>query len=123
MVDFHPVDQTKFGATEGNCLMACVASLFNARLDELPELSSTHDDGSWYDVLRTSTLRWNYTVAHVPNDTPVLPQGTHLAMGMSDRGLPHVVVMRDGVLLHDPHPSRAGLLTITAWLIFVPLVM
>lgn len=121
-MDFYPVDQTKFGADEGNCLMACVASLFRARIEDLPELTNDHNDGSWYDILRGAVHRWQYTVAHVPNDTPVLPRGTHLAMGVSDRNLPHVVVMRDGEVLHDPHPSRSGLSRVTSWLIFVPLV-
>jgi hypothetical protein len=37
------------------------------------------------------------------------PDGEHyLAFGVSPRGR-HVVVMRNGKIMHDPHPSREGI--------------
>lgn len=38
-----PVTQTKFGDPEGNCLMACVASIVEVPIDECPPLV-TNDD-------------------------------------------------------------------------------
>ena len=57
------VDQTKFGYPEGNCLMACVASILEVGLDDLPDLFERcciqREDGVfweggeyWLDVLQ-----------------------------------------------------------------------
>ena len=40
---------------------------------------------------------------------PRVPRGYTIVSGMSPRGLLHSTVWRDGHLVYDPHPSRAGL--------------
>jgi len=39
--------------------------------------------------------------------------------GPSPRGVPHQVLYRNGELWHDPHPSRAGLLSVNENDLFV----
>lgn len=47
-----PVDQTQFGWPHGNCFMACVASIMEVGLDDLPDLyEPTKDDKAhWWNV-------------------------------------------------------------------------
>ncbi len=106
----RPVDQTKFGHPDGNCLAACVASLLHLETDEVPNFCAGDDSGWW-----TNMLAWlhghGYTAMCVS-----MPMQDHLhpamaiVSGASPRGpWLHATVWQDGVMVHDPHPSRAGI--------------
>lgn len=57
-----------------------------------------------------------FTAEMFPPTVEIL--GDYLASGTTDRGTSHMVVMRGGKLLHDPHPSNAGLELVQAvWII------
>lgn len=57
-----------------------------------------------------------------------IPRGYAMANGVSPRTKPdgtpilHSVVVLDGVIVHDPHPSRAGLVSIDEYEVLVPVV-
>lgn len=53
---------------------------------------------------------------------PIAPSGYHVACGKSPRSdQEHAVVALDGKIVHDPHPTRAGLDGgITWWILFHP---
>jgi hypothetical protein len=57
-----------------------------------------------------------------PEYPPIAPPGYHIATGKSPRSdQVHAVVALDGRIVHDPHPSRAGLDgAIASWIIFMP---
>lgn len=121
-----PVDQTKFGSADGNCLMACLASILECSLEELPELTPAHDDGSWWNVVREAARErgwWAIYYGQESDQFPrVAPQGYAIAGGRSPR-LPegHCVVALDGMIVHDPHPSRVGLDgPIEDWIVLLP---
>jgi len=99
------VDQTRFGKGEGNCLAACVASITEIPLDLLA-LNWTSDE-HWYETLQREMARHGWTVEY---DTAEVPRGYCIASGDAARGVTHSVVYFDGTLVHDPHPSRDGLL-------------
>lgn len=87
----------------GDCLRACVASLLDLPLSEVPHFSA-HTEG-WFLKLglwlqaRGICIATLYGPQHV--DT------YHLALGLSN-GLRHAVVMRNNVTVHNPaRPSRA----------------
>ncbi len=103
-----PVFQTIFDAVKGNCLQASLASALEVSLDEVPNFME-RDDDDWYGALN-GWLRKNYgvQVVCVPAGDWV-PPGIHLTGGMGARGLEHVVVGRDGAMIHDPHPKNGGL--------------
>lgn len=42
-----------------------------------------------------------------------------IASGPSERGWNHAVLFRGRRLWHDPHPSRAGVLRVTGWTVFL----
>lgn len=49
------------------------------------------------------------------------PDCLYLASGPSARGCSHMVVMRAGELVHDPHPSGAGLLKVEIVRVLMPI--
>lgn len=127
---FAPVDQDRFGESEGNCLAACVASLIGRPLDEVTEAIGNGKGGEyvngvwtggkhWFDRLTDVLNGWGYSISY---DTAEIPQGYSIASGESPRGLYHATVAHNGEIIHDPHPSRAGLLAIESHITIKPLV-
>lgn len=117
-----PVDQTVFGFG-GNCQSACIAMILGIPLSMVPnfhEAAGEQDDNYG--------LRWNTAVdswlaskgfgrmcVQAPEDWRERYRGFVAVAGKSPRGdFDHVCVYRDGLLWHDPHPDRAGLLTESA---------
>lgn len=119
----------------GNCLTAVVASLLELPIEAVPNFVQDHVDhlGDSDDVgsewhwwthlhrfladrgLRMHYLRNVESVQPVPADTATFPDpdsGEHYAVaGISPRDdrIHHIVIYRDGVMVHDPHPDRTGL--------------
>lgn len=111
--------------TPGDCMRAAVASLLRIPYDEVPHFAQ---HVSWYDTMR----RWarqrggdfgvgvpeNGSVRHMfadPADAPVM-----LGFGPSPRGpFWHTVLVDvDLNLVHDPHPSDAGLVEVAEVMVF-----
>lgn len=110
------ITQTRFGET-GNCVQACIASILNKELDEVPDfisiyLHSEHMDVSvFWDSVEEYLLEQGYLFTLAPNEQ-VLQTGIYLASGTSHRGLPHMVIMDGRFLFHDPHPDQTGVVQI-----------
>lgn len=119
-----PVDQMLFGpegtSDEGNCLPACVASVLELSLDQVPHFLK---DPEW----ETSLLRFLLPLGYSPltldanecRSFGYTPSGYHLIGGQGPRGLQHEVVGYKGEMVHDPHPSCAGLIEEEDWTLFV----
>lgn len=131
-----PVTQTKVVVknskgemvVRGNCFAAAIASLTEKPLTDVPNVEVLFDvDGvSWYGVM-DAWLRANgyeiitdnrYKVFHRPDDfsedaraelRDCLKGRYYLASGMSPRGVMHVCIYQNGVMVHDPHPTREGI--------------
>jgi RNase P/RNase MRP subunit p29 len=104
-----PVDQTRFTVPEGDCFNACVASLLELPLAEVPHFCS-HDDwwsyfNGWLEARGLYAINFQLT-------NNWRPEGLYILNGRSPRGTYNhsVVALRDRVV-HDPHPSRAGIRT------------
>lgn len=91
----------------GNCSEAAFASILN--LGYIPPTFGrfTGTSAEYWDDFATAAQAHGFTlftrVGHV-----VFP-GLYLASGPSIRGCNHMVVMKEGFLVHDPHPSDAGI--------------
>lgn len=102
----------------GNCWAACLASILELDIADVPEFDAGDPDdldGTW----ARKTNRWLAQFGLAFLEYPSLPPESYLAMGMSvyhiitgpsprNSGM-HAVVGLNGKIVHDPHPSRAGL--------------
>jgi hypothetical protein len=136
-----PIIQTKFTSLDnvihGNCLAACVASLVECDIREVPALEDMPSDGSWFAALWTFLSERGYSLEGTfyprPDEKDWWPRllkqsggvdGFFLVGGSSPR--PHVkrghcVIFRDGALVHDPHPSGEGILVAQNVLMIEPI--
>ena len=120
--DGHTID-----GIPGDCFRSALACLLGRHRDEVPHFALYLN---WWEEIRR-WMRSNdgrdlyYVDAAEPDHWDMIPGGTDegalvMVGGPSPRGpFGHVCVgRRDGTVLWDPHPSRAGLLDVTEF--YVP---
>lgn len=104
-----PVDQTipyeQGSIVGGNCLQAAVASVYGLPIEAVPHFIQFGN--SWGEALRLYVESMGHPLIKLHSE----PTGHEivLAFGRSPRGVSHSVVWQDDAILHDPHPSKAGL--------------
>lgn len=120
----------------GDCWRAGIANVLGVPLETVPHFVRDYPDpegatrSAWFD----ETCRWlseHHGVTALFYDVPEairaecrLEESAFpliLLDGRSPRDIPHVVVgdAITGEMLHDPHPSRAGLTTVTGAFVLV----
>ena len=101
------VFQTKFGFPDGNCHAACIASLFEVDIDDIPSWGNRSD---WYDKF-TKWCVSNLGVQPIDIDADtcfIEPIGHYIINGESKNGdFWHSVIGYGGKVVHDPHPDSA----------------
>lgn len=115
-----PVDQTiLYSETQaGNCMQASVASLLGLPLSEVPHFAESNDPETTWDAFFDFFDEKGY-LCHLQEKDKSL-DCAYLASGPSNRGVSHMVVMCGGKLLHDPHPSREGIKSVTLTYVIIP---
>lgn len=114
-------DAVNDGHPAGDCMRACVATILELPLDEVPhfvqyvEHPAGTDPHLWWWALLGFCGAHGWHVRYVDEDPP---GGWCLIAGKSPRGHQHVVVGFDGAMVHDPHPSRAGVVEPAEWFAF-----
>lgn len=123
-----PVDQTQFGIKDddppdvvGNCFQACIASLWELPIAEVPHFCETRN---WWNKLQRWLEPYSLSYLEIPVHDGEFDWACflhwHIIAGNSPRGpVSHAVVGYAGQMKHDPHPSRAGLTKVTEIGIFV----
>ena len=123
------VDQTIFHddpQRPGNCFAACVATAVGKALHEVPHfvewgqwfhnehLKDTEDADRkcWWAMFIGYTAGLGLFPLALDTISDALAGELVFVSGQSPRGVAHQVLYRDGELWHDPHPSRAGILSI-----------
>ena len=113
-----PVTQTKFhesdSGTKGNCFAACVASILELPIDKVIPFDEYEDDegNAWSDVAFSFFYERNLDI-----DISIKPiAGYAIACGFSERNVLHSVVVYNGEIVHDPHPSKSGIAEIMYYL-------
>lgn len=124
-----PIDQTHFvgdpDGMPGNCMQAAIASVLEYPLDAVPHFAAMPEADWWMAFMdylsdhdHRITLfadRFFETDVYLDGTLTAAPltdwprERVVIANGMSPRGVRHSVVWQHGELVHDPHPSRAGL--------------
>lgn len=109
----------------GNCLAACIASLLEMPITDVPNFEVLYgiNDTYYYEVLwawlghlgyemgtdeRYSCFHGNESNSHFKQE---LTDKLYLVSGKSPRGVYHICIYQNGTLVHDPHPTKEGLLT------------
>lgn len=100
----------------GNCLQAAVASLLDLTLDQVPHFLECAAGEDWLDRLVSFGADRGYRVVYRSD-----PVAFGLAFGRSPRNASHAVVVLDGEIVWDPHPSRDGLVSISNYVEWAPL--
>ena len=107
------VMQTKFGGKEGNCWAACIASILELNIEEVPNFCAGEDiDGKpcdpnqWFNMTINWLKRRGYTMIFFLKPNIFRPDAFHIISGRSPRGAyDHCVVAYGMEMRHDPHPS------------------
>ncbi len=95
----------------GECWIACAASLTGIPLEEFPKPPAVLDD-KLDSEYQNAVRRFLMSRAWLLQTTwSMAPMGYAIATGPSPRDsrISHCVVTLGGQMVHDPHPSRAGL--------------
>ena len=110
-----PVDQTVSGFTNGDCMRACVASVFELPIEEVPNFMEDGDDyfssklGAWCFERNLIPMDCQISWDDVRND---LKDIYIIAHGQSPRSsnekCRHAVIYKGNKMVHDPHPAREG---------------
>lgn len=100
----------------GNCLQAAVASLLDMKIDEVPHFAECDAGEDWLERLVAFGAEHSYRVLYRPEPVPF-----GLAFGQSPRNASHAVVVIDGKIVWDPHPSRDGLVSVSNYVEWAPL--
>lgn len=120
----------------GDCWRAGIASILGLSLDEVPHFVRDYPTPAdatsavWFnETCRWLTEHHGVTALFYDNPAAIRAEGRSeqsafpliLLDGRSPRDIAHVVVgdAITGEMLHDPHPSRAGLLTVTGAFVLV----
>src|SRR6266581_6866987 len=130
----RPVEQTILHDPEkgvvGNCFAACLASLLEIPLDDVPHFFGASTD-SWRKDLNLWLARRGLSFIDVwcPNPTnfqwyvteQLSQVGYYVLSGPSPRykSVEHAVIAKGGKIVFDPHPSKAGLADGYRWLGFL----
>lgn len=127
----NPIDQTIMHDIEngraGNCMSAFIASVLELPLDEVPYFAEGWPDGEVFhrrvnDFLRQFNLAIMFSDCQAHFEYFGVKGVVHMLGGKSERGVNHATVGIDGALAHDPHPSKAGLVSVDDdWGVFVVL--
>ena len=106
-----PVLQTYVEQSRANCLAACIASILNLPLAEVPDTGgkSAFDQ---YTVLQAWLKERKGALLRVDGQvTPFLTGDVfYVLTGQGPRGQRHAVVAQGNDIVHDPHPEGGGLL-------------
>lgn len=114
-----PVDQSILHDPEngqyGDCMRACVASLLDLPIERVPHffdggVNSVVFDKRVSDFLAERGLVELSMPAAAASRSHYIREFHHLMYGYTERGTYHAVVARCGLVVHDPHPSKAGII-------------
>jgi hypothetical protein len=117
-----PIDQEFFydKGEIGDCVRAVTASILELDPKDVPHFVKINPGSDWYEDWEAFMKKHGVTPHMLIGPWKTLPYitGYYLASGPAERGCKHIVIMRNGKVVHDPHPSRAGLIDIEAiWIL------
>lgn len=127
------VMQTAFGFGKGNCFTACVASILELPIEDVPDFCLMGDTVWWEELekwlfvrgLAPLTFCFNHGKQVTAEGTKdffyVVPRVPLILSGNNHSGVAHSVVLYDGDKIHNPNPNCSGLATYRDIIAFVSL--
>lgn len=123
---FHDPDT----GTVGDCWRACIASIIGCPIAEVPHFVQNHGD-EWFEATNAwlaaqcgETVLYAPGEPWAPNELSTITRRPYIILnGGSPRGeFAHCVVAdaATGDIVHDPHPSRDGITSVTGAFALVP---
>lgn len=107
-------DAYKQAPDSKNCMQCAAAYMLGLPMAAVPDFEKAGPDA--WESFYAFFADHGFTAEMFPPTAEI--DGDYLASGDTSRGTSHMVVMRGGKLLHDPHPSNAGLKSVqVVWLI------
>lgn len=97
---------------KGNCWATVIACLLETKIEYVPNIEELFDCCDYFDILQ----KWLHTkgfeyVASTKEECESIDD-FYMVSGKSPRGsFNHIVIYKNGQLVHDPHPSGDGILT------------
>lgn len=98
----------------GDCMRTAVAALLDLPTEAVPHFVLFEAPGVWFQVFNMWLEGRGLRIKPLARGAV---DRQCLAIGMSPRGVEHVVVWGPDGLVHDPHPSRAGIEARQFWAI------
>lgn len=125
----------------GNCWASAIASILELPLSEVPnfEVWFQWNDTFWYHLTNRFIHKKGYHLEYcrefrlfhpeiikeefkdappfydIEEEKEKLKDQYYFVTGPSSRGVSHVVIYQNGIMVHDPHPSREGLLELESF--------
>lgn len=101
----------------GDCWRCCIATLVYLTAAEVPHFVELHE-GDWlFQTNEWLYQRFGKKLFNGPAEYPVIPGDPAwlpvIVIGKSSRGFGHAILAdgNSGDMIHDPHPSRDGLVS------------
>jgi len=121
------LNQTKYGE-EGNCFAACIASLFEVEIADIPFLAEYKNWDEYLNVLN-SILRNKFEVILLHGEfkgwADYLKENYidsyYIVSGDSNKGLEHAVIYKNGELFHNPNNLGTEIINIKHVYVFLKL--
>lgn len=116
------IKQTRLGDKEGNCLEACLASLLELGIDNVPVCG---DKENWFEILNNWLIfEFGLYMVVMKIRPQFVPKGYHMIWGEGPRykDVDHSVVGLHGKIIFDPHPSNEGLVKKNEYVVLARLI-
>ena len=115
-----PVMQTILSPPFGDCFRACVASILELTIDEVPNFNTYL---AWYDALQWFLGDYGLYALDLRlisgASAKDFLRGYYIVSGKSPRfDCLHAVVGRDGNIVHDPFPGGGGIRSVDTFTVF-----
>lgn len=106
----YPKQHKETGPDAGNCLAACVASILELDLEDVPNFTAIPGEHEWWKALQAFVTERGWYLYALDPEQGAPEETYYLAVGKSPRGdFNHVVVANGKDIVHDPNPSGEGL--------------
>lgn len=102
---------------QGNCLQAAIASLLGLPLDDVPHFAES--TGDWVEDMVAFAGVHGFNIVWRGNIGPAPKCGLAFGPTVRSADITHAVAIVDGEIW-DPHPSRAGLTSVSTYVDWVP---